>query len=134
MSYLMSRVGPGLPNPGFTELISLRLSQGSQQFYSDFLHTDGPLVSSEIAERGLAWCYSSRLGGQKPGGHRCPLNCIESISCHLNPVSFIIQLRVYFGDSICRVHDTHSKLVCIISVHLLEDRCSHHKNQQPHRQ
>lgn len=29
------------------------------------------------------------------GGHRCPSNCIEPISCHLNPVSFIIQLRVY---------------------------------------
>ena len=84
-------------------------------------------LSSENAEGGLAWRFSSSLSGP-----RCPSNCIESVSCHFNP--FIIHLRVYFGDSICRVYDTYSKLVCIISVHLLEDRCSHHNNQQLHRQ
>lgn len=102
----MSSVGSGLPSSGLTELTSLRLSQGSQLFCTDFPHTDGPLVGSENTEGSLAWCYSSRMSGQRLGGHRCPGNCIESISCHLSPVSFIIQLGVYFGDSICRVYDT----------------------------
>lgn len=74
LSYLMSSVELDLPSPGWTELISLRLSQGSQslQLCSDFPHTDGPLVSSESAEESLAWRFSSRLGGQRPGWTQMP--------------------------------------------------------------
>lgn len=72
MSYLLSSVGLGLPSPGLTEWISPRLSRGSQQFCSDFPHTDGPWVSSENAEGSLAWRFSSRLGGQRLGWTQMP--------------------------------------------------------------
>lgn len=96
----------------------------SQRFSGTF-----SLVSSQKAEGSLAWGFRDWLCGQRPGGHRCLSNCMESISCHLNPVSLIIQLAEYLGDSGCGVYDTHSELACIISVHLRENGGSHHKDQ-----
>lgn len=87
----------------------------NQHFPVTFSHRDGHLVISKKAEGSLAWGSGADCVDKGLVDTDAQAIILSPFPVVLNPVSFTIQLPVYFGDSGCRVEDTHSELLCILS-------------------